>query len=54
MNKTIHIEHISAKEQVVDIIKKSLPRDQFEKLRNKLMSWVTVFASQGSERISSS
>ena len=51
VNKTIQIEHISTKEQVEDIFTKLFPSDQFEKLRNQLMSWVLDLILQGSERI---
>lgn len=37
---TITIEHISTKDQIADIFTKPLPRDQFSKLRDLLMSWV--------------
>ena len=36
---SIKIEHISTKNQFADIFTKPLPRDQFIKLRNLLMSW---------------
>jgi hypothetical protein len=39
VQRTITIEHISTKEQLADIFTKPLPRDQFRKLRNRLMSW---------------
>ena len=52
VNKTTHIVHILTKEQVVDIFTKALPRYRFEKLRNKLMSWVPALPFQGSEIIS--
>ena len=37
---TVSIEHVSTKEQIADIFTKPLPRDQFEKLRDRMMSWV--------------
>jgi hypothetical protein len=39
VNKTIIIEHINSKEQVADMFTKPLARDQFRKLRSKLMQW---------------
>jgi Reverse transcriptase (RNA-dependent DNA polymerase) len=39
VNKTITIEHVSTKEQIADMFTKPLPRDQFEKLRDRLLSW---------------
>jgi KUP system potassium uptake protein len=39
LNKTINIEHISTKEQIADMFTKPLARDQFAKLREKLMHW---------------
>ena len=47
VNKTISIEHISTKEQIADMFTKALPRDQFEKLRDRLMSWPSL-SSRGS------
>ena len=47
VNKTITIEHISTKEQIADIFTKPLPRDQFSKLRDRLMSWPS-HSSRGS------
>ena len=44
---TINIEHISTKEQIADIFTKPLPRDQFIKLRNKLMSWSFISNREG-------
>ena len=43
----ITIEHVSTKEQIADIFTKPLPRDQFIKLRNKLMSWITISNREG-------
>ena len=40
LNKTITIKHISTKDQIADILTKQLPRVQFTKLCEKLMSWV--------------
>ena len=54
VNKNIHIENISTKEKVTDIFTKQLPRYQFEKLRNQLMSWVYDLTSRGSKKGSSS
>ena len=39
VRKIITIEHVSTKEQLADIFTKPLPRDQFRKLRDILMSW---------------
>lgn len=47
VDKTITIEHVSTKEQIADMFTKPLPRDQFMKLRNRLMAW-TSSSSQGS------
>ena len=47
VNKTITIEHISTKEQIADMFTKPLARDQFAKLRNRLMNWPSL-SSQGS------
>jgi Reverse transcriptase (RNA-dependent DNA polymerase) len=47
VKKTITIEHISTKEQIADMFTKPLPRDQFTKLRNRLMTWSSP-SSQGS------
>ena len=41
VKKTITVEHISTKEQLADIFTKPLPKPQFCKLRNPLMSWET-------------
>ena len=35
----ITVEHISTKEQIADMFTKPLPRDQFKKLREKLLGW---------------
>jgi hypothetical protein len=51
VNKSITIEHISTKEQIADIFTKPLARDQFRKLRNKLMTWEASDFPRGSERI---
>ena len=37
--RTISVQHISTKDQLADMLTKPLPRDQFEKLRNRFMSW---------------
>ena len=47
VTKTITIEHISTKDQIADIFTKPLPRDQFCKLRARLMLW-PLPPSQGS------
>ena len=39
VRKIITIEHVSTKEQLADIFTKPLPRDQFRKLCDTLMSW---------------
>ena len=39
VNKIITVEHISTTEQLVDIFTKPLPRVQFSKLCDRLMSW---------------
>ena len=44
---SITIEHISTKEQIADIFTKPLPRVQFAKLRDKLMSWPAVSNREG-------
>jgi hypothetical protein len=47
VNKTITIEHVLTKEQIADMFTKPLPRDQFEKLRNRLLCWPS-HSSRGS------
>jgi len=47
VDKTISVQHISTKEQIADIFTNPLPRDQFEKLRNKLMNWKTSPRREG-------
>ena len=42
INKTITIQHISTKDQIAEILTKALPRVQFRKLCEKLMSWVPL------------
>ena len=42
VNKTITIQHISTKDQIADILTKPLPRVQFTKLCEQLMSWVPL------------
>ena len=49
VNGRIKIEHISTKDQIADIFTKPLPRDQFIKLRNKLMSWDPISNREGVE-----
>jgi hypothetical protein len=39
VDRTITIEHISTKEQIADMFTKPLPRAQFIKLRDSMMSW---------------
>jgi hypothetical protein len=39
LDKTISVEHINTKEQIADMFTKPLGRDQFSKLREKLMRW---------------
>ena len=41
IRKIITVEHISTKEQIADIFTKPLPKHQFCKLRDPLMSWET-------------
>ena len=41
VKKTIMVEHISTKEQLADIFTKPLPKHQFCKLRDPIMSWKT-------------
>ena len=44
INKTISIEHISTKEQIAEMFTKPLPRDQFQKLCDRLMCWTSISA----------
>ena len=39
VNKIITVEHVSTKEQLADIFTKPLPRVQYCKLRDRLMTW---------------
>ena len=51
VKKIITIEHVSTTEQLADMFTKPLPRDQFIKLRNRLMSWPPKLPlPRGSER----
>jgi hypothetical protein len=47
IKKTITIKQISTKEQIADMFTNPLPRSQFTKLRNRLMTWSSP-SSQGS------
>ena len=45
--KLIHIEHVSTKDQIVDIFTKPLPRPQFRVLRDQLMGWPSYPGGNG-------
>jgi hypothetical protein len=48
VNKLISIQHVNTREQLADMFTKPLPRDQFQKLSNRLMGWRP--SPRGSER----